>query len=99
MITTNNEFVSDDMVTQVVQSMEQPPLEEVLEAPIADTWEYKVVLSEGHVSIEAEESQLHLLGLARWELVYVLRLEIPFDNQLWYYLKRKRLVQGAENGE
>jgi hypothetical protein len=99
MAVDNNQFVSDDVITQVITGMEYPPLEEVLQTPTEDVWEYKVVSSEGMGSLEAAEEQLRMLGLTRWELVSVIQLNIPFDNQVWYYLKRKCVIEGAENGE
>jgi hypothetical protein len=92
-----NDFISDERLNEIVADMEIPPIEEVAEAPIDDLWEYKIISTEGSSSMEFAEEALREMGLARWELVTIRVMNIPSENQVWYYLKRKQ--QGvAENG-
>jgi hypothetical protein len=93
----SNEFISDERLDEILAEMEIPPINEVVETPNEDVWEYKIISTEGSSSLEMAEEELIVMGLARWELVTIRVLSIPFENQVWYYLKRKR--QGvAENG-
>ena len=83
------EFISDAVVRDVISDRDFPPIEEVI---ITDEgWEHKVVVMNSDVA-EFHEEQLNLLARVNWQLVHVRVINRPFDNEVWYYLKRERQV-------